>query len=59
MGPLRKKLEAIRNEAIRRGMRLLSADEILEEVTRRRSGTDDGNRDRQDKEQAHVPESDR
>jgi len=43
--PLGKKLLLLRNRAIRSGMRLLSADEILEEVKRRRGEFEDDEAD--------------
>ena len=39
--PLGKKLDLLRKEAIAEGMRLLSAEEMLEEVQRRRGGKAD------------------
>jgi hypothetical protein len=42
---LGKKLLSLRNQAIARGMRLLTEDEVLEEVKRRRGEIEDGEAD--------------
>lgn len=43
--PLGKQLLSLRNKAIRSGMKLLSADEVLEEVKRRRGELEDDEAD--------------
>ena len=43
--PLGRKLLALRNQAIERGMKLLTEDEVLEEVRRRRGELEDDEAD--------------